>query len=107
MTSNFDNYGAIQDGFYNGAWRERNGSGKIPKHYMLENGGAINTIDGNRYEEGYSKSQKNGIFIHRTNNNGTADGRVSVGCLLIKAQQMTDFEKHVGRNPFKVILRRK
>ena len=44
---------------------------------------------------------------NRTNNNGTANGRVSLGCLLIKAQQMTNFEKHVGRNSFKVILRRK
>ena len=73
----------------------------------LENGGAINTIDGNRYENGYSKDQKNGIFIHRTNNNGTANGSVSMGCLLIKAQQMANFEKHVGRKPFKVLLRRK
>lgn len=81
----------------------------IPKHYMLENAGAINTIDGNRYADGYSKYQKDGIFIHRTNMNGTAgDGSrpVSVGCLLIKGQQMADFEKHVGRNPFKVLLRR-
>jgi len=107
MTSDFDKYGAIQDGIYNGSWRASNGKGTIPKHYMLENGGAINTIDGNRYEEGYSKDQKNGIFIHRTNNSGTASGRVSIGCLLIKAQQMVSFEKHVGRNPFKVILRRK
>ena len=74
---------------------------------VLEKGGAINTIDGNRYKDGYSKDKKNGIFIHRTNNNGTANGRVSLGCLLIKAQQMTNFEKHVGRNSFKVILRRK
>ena len=107
MTSNFDKYGAIQDGVYDGSWRASNGTGVIPKHYMLENGGPINTVDGNRNKNGYSKSQKNGIFIHRTNNSGTANGAVSTGCLLIKAQQMENFEKHVGRNPFKVILRRK
>ena len=81
MTSNFDKYGAIQDGVYNGSWRASKGSGSIPKHYMLENAGPINTIDGNRYKDGYSKYQKDGIFIHRTNNNGTASGRVFVGCL--------------------------
>ena len=107
MTSNFDKYGAIQDGVYDGSWRASNGTGVIPKHYMLENGGPINTVDGNRNKNGYSKSQKNGIFIHRTNNSGAANGAVSTGCLLIKAQQMENFEKHVGRNPFKVILRRK
>lgn len=107
MTSNYDKYGAIQDGIYDGSWRESKGSGIIPKHYMLENGNAINTIDGNRYEKGFSKNQKNGIFIHRTNNSGTANGRVSVGCLLINAKQMPKFEKHVGRKPFKVIVRRK
>ena len=107
MTSNFDKYGAIQDGIYDGSYVGNNKPNHIPKPYVLENGGAINTIDGNRYENGYSKDQKNGIFIHRTNNNGTANGSVSMGCLLIKAQQMANFEKHVGRKPFKVLLRRK
>jgi len=107
MTSNYDKYGAIQDGIYDGSYAGNNKPNHIPKPYVLENGGAINTIDGNRYENGYSKDQKNGIFIHRTNNSGTANGSVSLGCLLIKAQQMAIFEKHVGRKPFKVILRRK
>ena len=106
MTSSFDKYGAIQDGIYEGSWRASKGTGSIPKHYMLEHAGPINTIDGNRYENAYNKSQKDGIFIHRTNNSGTANGRVSVGCLLIKASQMANFEKHVGRKPFKVMLRR-
>ena len=107
MSSDFDKYGAIQDGIYNGSYVGNNKPNHIPKPYVLEKGGAINTIDGNRYKDGYSKYQKNGIFIHRTNNNGTANGRVSLGCLLIKAPQMINFEKHVGRNSFKVILRRK
>ena len=109
MTSNFDKYGAIQDGIYDGSWRAWKGRGSIPKHYMLNNAGAINTIDGNRYKEGYSKYQKNAIFIHRTNMDGSVgDGTrpVSVGCLLIKGQEMAAFERHVGRKPFKVILRR-
>lgn len=103
-------YGARQDGYYDVSWRADKGRGSIPKHYQLENGGPINTYDGNRYEGGYSKYQKNGIFIHRTNMNGTAgDGLhpVSLGCLLIKAQQWKSFENHVGRNPYKIILRRK
>ena len=107
MTSNFDKYGAIQDGIYRGSYIGNNKPNHIPKPYVLENGGAINTIDGNRYEGGYSKHQKNGIFIHRTNNSGTANGRVSIGCLLINAKQMSNFEKHVGRKSFKIILRRK
>ena len=74
---------------------------------MISRTDPVILFDGNRYENGYSKDQKNGIFIHRTNNNGTANGSVSIGCLLIKAQQMANFEKHVGRKPFKVILRRK
>jgi RHS repeat-associated protein len=107
MTSNFDKYGAIKDGIYDASYVGNNKPNHIPKPYVLEKGGPINTIDGNRYVGGYSKDQKNGIFIHRTNNNGTANGYVSVGCLLIKAQQMTKFEKHVGKTTFKVILRRK
>ena len=110
MSSNYEKYGAIQDGYYNVSWRADKGRGSIPKHYWLENGGAINTIDGNRYEGGYSNYQKDGIFIHRTNMNGTAgDGLhpVSLGCLLIKAQQWKSYENHVGRNPYKIILRRK
>lgn len=74
---------------------------------MLEGGtGAINTIDGNRNKGGYNEYQKNEIFIHATWNKGKASGNVSKGCLLIKDQQMADFEKHVGKKPFKVILRR-
>ena len=109
MSSNFEKYGAIQDGVYNVSWREYGGDGSISKNYMLENRNPINTIDGNRYAGGYSKYQKDGIFIHRTNwNVSAADGKkpVSLGCLLIKGQQWADFEKHVGRKPFKVILRR-
>ena len=107
MTSDFEKYGAIQDGIYDGTYAGNNKPNHIPKPYVLNKGGAINTIDGNRYKDGYSKNQKSGIFIHRTNNNGTANGTVSVGCLLVKAQQMENFERHVGRKPFKVILRRK
>ena len=107
MSSNFEKYGAIQDGIYDGSWRAWKGSGSIPKHYMLEGGtGAINTIDGNRNKGGYNEYQKNEIFIHATWNKGKASGNVSKGCLLIKDQQMADFEKHVGKKPFKVILRR-
>ena len=107
MSSNYEKYGAIQDGYYDASYVGNNKPNHIPKPYVLENGGPINTYDGNRYEGGYSKYQKNGIFIHRTNNNGTANGRVSVGCILIKAIQMTTFEKHVGKGKFKVILRRR
>ena len=106
MTSNFEKYGAIQDGIYDGSWRASRGSGSIPKHYMLENAKAINTIDGNRNPGGYSDYQKDGIFIHATWDGGIARGNVSKGCLLIKDNQMADFEKHVGKKPFKVILRR-
>ena len=107
MTSDFDKYGAIADGCYDVSWRDYAGSGKIPKNYMLNNCGPIDTIDGNRNDNGYSTTQKNEIFIHRTNLNGYAGGRVSVGCLLIDGRQWGRFEQKVGKKSFKVILQRK
>jgi len=93
--------------------------GANPKNYVLNGGGPIETIDGNRtppHKDPYSDTQKDKIYIHRTNNNGTAswgfnkqgiETAISFGCLLIKKSQWDDFEKQLGKNHFKVILQRK
>jgi hypothetical protein len=93
--------------------------GANPKNYVLNGGGPIETIDGNRtppHKDPYSKTQKDKIYIHRTNNDGTAswgfnkqgiETAVSFGCLLIKKSQWNEFENQLGHNSFRVILQRK
>lgn len=119
MSSDFKRYGAIKDGVYDGSWKEWSGNGSIPKNYVLNGEGPIETIDGNRtpkYAGRYSNTQKDKIYIHRTNLNGKAgwalnenkqEKAVSFGCLLIKASQWSEFENQLGKNNFKVILQRK
>ena len=51
-------------------------------------------------------TQKNGIFVHRTNINGFAGSNVSAGCPLILGKQWHQFEKQIGQNGFKMIIRR-
>lgn len=54
----------------------------------------------------YSPTQKNGIYVHRTNWNGKANGTVSKGCILIQGSQWNNFTNQIGNNGFKMILRR-
>lgn len=107
MSSDFEKYGAIDNGMYPVFYDKKSKSGAIKSHYAVNNRGPVNCLGGrNPYPSGYSEYQKDGIFIHRTNMSGTANGMVSVGCLLIDAKQWSRFEKQIGRNNFTLILNR-
>ena len=66
----------------------------------------------NGIPKAYSATQKDGIFVHRTNLNGFAgkskDGKkaVSMGCILIDGRQWNAFERQIGKNGFTLVLRR-
>ena len=62
----------------------------------------------------YSPTQKNNVFVHRTNTSGYAGDPVSKGCILINGKvdhngksQWTNFENQIGNNGFKLVLRRR
>lgn len=115
MTSNFDKFGAIADGEYYVS-HVKSSSGKIPKTHIINNGNPVNCINGvnlspNEYKP-YSATQKNAIFVHRSNNNGWAGddpvkfSAVSTGCLLIRANQWNAYDKQIGGKNYKLILQR-
>jgi len=84
MSSDFSKYGAIADGQYTVNYKDPGKTGALKSNWALNNGGAVDCLDGkNPNPNGYSATQKNGIYIHRSNNNGWAGGTVSTGCLLI------------------------
>ncbi|MBQ2882404.1 MAG: hypothetical protein IJE43_01310 [Alphaproteobacteria bacterium] len=111
MTSDFDKFGAIADGNYDVSYKVPGKSGKIPSNYAINNGGPVDCINGvnpspKEYNP-YSPTQKNGIYIHRTNLDGWAGGSISTGCLLILGSQWAQFEQQIGNNNFKLKLIRK
>ena len=108
MSSDFEAYGAIADGEYTVTYLNRPPPKKgLPKNYMINGRGPVDCLNGiNPNKDGYSDTQKNGIFIHRTNNDGRANGTVSTGCLLILATQWNKFEEQVGQKKAHLILRR-
>ena len=112
MTSNYEKYGAIDDGYYDVVYDKDGKSGKIPSHYAVEKRRPVDCLFGknnaysNEVPNSYSETQKDGIFVHRTNMNGFAGANVSTGCPLILGSQWNDFEKQIGQNGFKMIIRR-
>ena len=121
LTSDFEKFGAIADGEYDVTYhpseRTINGSAKIPKVYAVNNGQDVDCVNGvNPSPKEYnpcSSTQKNGIYVHRTNNDGFAGDRpksnscVSSGCLLIGAKDWNAFCNQIGKHGFKLILTRK
>jgi hypothetical protein len=60
--------------------------------------GSVNKTNGKNFMEG--------IFFHRTNNNGNAT-HSSQGCLNIDGRQWSDVEKQLGKiDSFRIILKR-
>ena len=111
MTSNFDKFGAIADGDYDVTYRNPGKSGSLKSNYAINNTSPVDCLDGvNRSPiqyNPYSPTQKNGVYIHRTNNSGWCGGTVSTGCLLIYAKQWNDFANQIGQRNFKLKLSRK
>ena len=107
MSSDYKKYGAIADGEYEVDYYPLGKSGQIKSNYRVNKGGFVDCIDGKNPNPGAdSTTQKNGVYVHRTNWNGKASGTVSTGCILIEASPWVRFEKQIGKNDFKMILRR-
>lgn len=85
MSSDFKKYGAIDDGVYSVHYRSPGKDGALRSQWAVNNTGPVNCLDGKNPSpiQPYSKTQKNGIYIHCTNNNGWAGSPVSTGCLLV------------------------
>ncbi|MDE6266076.1 MAG: hypothetical protein K2M07_01835 [Muribaculaceae bacterium] len=104
MSSDYAKYGAIADGVYTLSYREYSGTGSIPKNYWLNYGKPVNCLDGKNPNpfDAYSTTQKNGIFVHRTNLDGFAgwhseEKPVSSGCILIDTKQWDGFVKNLNK----------
>ena len=112
MSSNFKKFGAIADGEYDVTYRTSSDKvSKLPKNYAVNNKEPVDCINGiNPSPKEFnpcSGTQKDAIYIHRTNMSGWAGGSVSTGCLLIYGQEWNRFEQQIGKNNFKLILTRK
>ena len=117
MTAKFEIFGAIANGEYNVRHRVPGKTGDIPSNYAVENTAPVDCLNGinpsPKIFKPQSPTQKNGIYIHRTNLDGTvkynlANGKaVSTGCLLINADDWNAFERQVGPRDFKLILNRR
>ena len=116
MTSDYKKFGAIADGEYDVKYDVEGKSGSIESHYAINGRGPVDCINGvnpspSEYNP-YSATQKDGIFIHRTNMNGWAGDNpsshkaVSTGCPLISAKDWNAFQNQIGLNGFKFILTR-
>ena len=116
MTSDFKTFGAIADGEYNVTYKVPGKSGSIPSNYAINNGEPVDCINGINSSpieyHPYSKTQKNGIYVHRTNRDGSVrvnyekKSATSTGCLLIAADQWEEFSRQIGNRGFRLILTR-
>lgn len=114
MTSDYEKYGAIDDGIWPGNYDSKGKSGKIPSHWTLNNRGLIPTYDYQPNESPYAGElkgtmYKNGIFIHSTlSANNRVGSKTSVGCLLLDWNSMKVFNERMnGVKHFSVIVYRR
>ena len=127
MSSDFNTYGAIADGIYV-VYNKNNRIGPLNSTFLVENGSPINCVNDINPSKinPYSSTQKNNIWIHRSNNNGDMlpfgnDGKyhpLSTGCLIIAPTRIRNgqiiqngwnqFVNQIGNiNSFTIRLRRK
>ena len=112
MTSDFEKYGAIDNGEYEVIYDAKGKSGKIPSNYAVNGRGYVPCLGGVNPNPGAaSKTHKNGVFVHRTGSNGFAGkigkNAISTGCPLIHSAQWERFERQIGRSSFTMIINRK
>ena len=115
MTSDYDKYGAIDNGFWPANYDEYGmSSSKLDSHWVLNKRGLIPTYDYRPNEspyagELYGTMYKNGIFIHSTvKSNNLVGNKTSTGCLLLDWRSMQVFNKHMqGVRNFEVHIIRK
>lgn len=116
MSSDFNTFGAIANGTYNVSFKENNIGNKIPKTHVINSGFPVDCLYGvNKsypHYDAYSSTQKNHIYVHRTNVNGYAGfnknsgSAVSYGCLLINANDWIKYDRQLNNTPYKLILQR-
>jgi len=94
MSSDFDTFGAINNGKYTVNYRSPGKSGKLKSNWAINNTNPVDCLDGNNPSpiDPFSSTQKNGAYIHTSNKNGFAGsfykngnvtGAITTGCLLI------------------------
>ena len=96
MSSDFKTFGAIDDGEYTVYYRSPGKSGSLKSNWAVENTNPVDCLDGQNPSplSPYSRTHKNGIYIHTSNKNGYAGkiydrntgklkSAISTGCLLI------------------------
>ncbi|MCM1449188.1 MAG: hypothetical protein NC082_02500 [Clostridiales bacterium] len=116
LTANFEKFGAIADGEYDVTYDIRGMGAPYQSHFAINGRGPVDCINDinpspSEYNP-YSRTQKAGVFIHRTNWDGSITDNpikyktVSSGCILIAGHQWNKFEKQIGKNGFKFILNR-
>ena len=130
MSSDFKTFGAIADGEYTVNHKEIGKKGPLSSHWAINNANPVDCLDGINPSpiSPFSSTQKDGVYIHRSNNNGKAgkifkkgklSGAVSTGCLLIVPSKYDAHgrainngwdqfnSKLTGVKSFKLILKRK
>lgn len=113
MSSDATKFGVVADGIYDVNKVER--KGPYNSEWSINNRSKVPAMNG--YNPAYPNRNPgylDGVFIHRSNNNGwagvSADGQtaVSKGCLLITPNNWNKFSKQLSSlNNFKLILNRK
>ena len=116
MSSDFSKYGAIDDGVYTVNYRNPGKGGALASNWAVNNGNPVDCLGGtNPNPNGYSSTQKNGIYIHRSNNNGDMLPKgqpVSTGCIIIAPSRTgkngwNEFNSQLsGVSSFKMRLKR-
>ena len=118
MSSDFVRYGAIANGEYDVYYRNPGKSGVLKSNWAVNDTNPVDCLFGKNPSpiNPYSSTQKNGIYIHRSNNDGFAGGNVSTGCLLIAPSRYvngvlepgwTEFNQQLkGVKKFRLILKR-
>lgn len=116
MTSDPSKFGVVNNGEYDGLFKNPGKSGSIPSNWALS--GRISALDNTNPAHPEQVDEDGnayllGVYIHRTNLSGYAgtynngkDG-ISEGCLLIAANDWNRFNKQMtGVHNFKVQVKR-
>ncbi len=112
MTSDPKKYGVVANGPYDANFDEQGKSGALSSNWTLNNRSNVPTLYGNPYRPNQfnyvtGQAYLTGVFIHRSNRSGWADGGVSKGCLLISPKDWKNFNNQLsGVLNFKVQVNR-